>query len=161
MSANQTLTKLGFNEKEIKVYLALLRHGKNKPSALAKLTKLNRATLYHTAKELVSKGVIAEDLSGKFLHFVVLDINSLDKMLEQEKRELKEKEPLVTQVIGELQNIASEKSYPVPKIRFIEYHIFFGSCPQAAPSEPAIRPRSLSRSWSASSKPRPTPVTSC
>ena len=33
---------------------------------------------------------------------------------------MKEKEELVKQAIGELQMVSSEKSYPVPKIRFIE-----------------------------------------
>ncbi|MFA7319008.1 MAG: helix-turn-helix domain-containing protein [Parcubacteria group bacterium] len=120
MLASNTLKKLGLNEKETRVYLALLRHGQAKPAELAKLTKLNRATLYHTAKSLVSSGIIAEDLSGKALQYVILPIDNMKNILESDKRELKEKEKLVKQAVGELQMISSEKSYPVPKIRFIE-----------------------------------------
>ena len=120
MSVNQTLKKLGFNDKEIRVYLALLKHGKTKPSVLAKLIKLNRATLYHVAKGLLSKGIIAEDLSGKVLNFVALPPDNLNKILDQAKRELKEKEGIIKLAIGELDLIKFEKSYPVPKIRFIE-----------------------------------------
>lgn len=120
MSAAQTLKKLGLNDKETRVYLALLRHGKTKPSVLAKLTKLNRATLYHTAKALVSKEIVAEDLSGKFLYYSPLPAKSLENVLENAKRELRAKENLVKQAIGELQLIQSEDAYPVPKIRFIE-----------------------------------------
>ena len=120
MAVQQTLKKLGLNDKETHVYLALLRHGKTKPSVLAKLTKLNRATLYHTAKELVSKGIVAEDLSGKVLHFVALPADNLKNILEYAKRDLKEKEDLIKEAIGELQIINSEKACPVPKIRFVE-----------------------------------------
>jgi len=120
MAIQQTLKKLGFNEKEIKVYLTLLRSGKTKPSILAKVTKLNRATLYNVAKGLLSRGIIAEDMSGSVLHFSPLPPETLDKILEQQKRELKEKEILVKDVIQELQSITTERSYPVPKIRFIE-----------------------------------------
>lgn len=120
MSIQQTLGKLGLNDKEVRVYLALLRYGKAKPSVLAKLTKLNRATLYHLAKSLVSKGIIAEDMSGKVLQFVALPARNLDKILEPAKRELKEKESLIKQAISGLKMITAEKSYPVPKIRFIE-----------------------------------------
>lgn len=120
MSINQILKQLGLNDKEIHIYLTLLKHGKTKPSNLAKLTKLNRATLYHIAKGLVSKGIIAEDLSSKILHFVALPPQNLNKILDQTKRELKEKENLIKLAIRELKMIDCEKAYPVPKIRFIE-----------------------------------------
>lgn len=120
MTIQQTLKRLGLNEKEIKVYFALLKGGKTKPSILAKTTKLNRATLYNTAKNLLSKGIIAEDISGKILHFYPLPPDKLAIILEQPKRELREKEALVKNAVHELRLITAEKKYPVPKIRFIE-----------------------------------------
>jgi len=122
MTLQQTLKKIGLNEKEIKVYLALLKSGKIKPSALAKVTKLNRATLYNIAKSLLSKGIITEDIGGKILHFSPLPPNKLGNILEQSKRELKEKEELVKSAISELNLIAVDKSYPIPRISFIEEH---------------------------------------
>ena len=62
---NELLTQLGFGEKEIKVYLTLLQHGKLSPASLAKIVGLNRSTVYSVAKELKEKGVIAEDLGGQ------------------------------------------------------------------------------------------------
>lgn len=120
MTIQQTLEKLGLNEKEIKVYLALLKSGKTKPSILAKITKLNRATLYAVAKGLLSKGIIAEDMSGSVLHFSPLPPSKFGNILEQSRRELKEKEELVKNAISNLNLLTSEKAYPVPKIRFIE-----------------------------------------
>lgn len=122
MTLQQTLKKLGLNEKEIKVYLTLLKTGETKPSTLAKVTKLNRATLYNIAKSLLSKGVIAEDISGKILHFSPLPPNKLGNILEHSKRELKEKEELVKSAINELNLLAVDKAYSIPKISFIEEH---------------------------------------
>jgi sugar-specific transcriptional regulator TrmB len=120
MTIHQTLKQLGLNEKEVKVYLALLKCGKTKPSTLAKFTKLNRATLYNVASGLLSKGIIAEDMSGPVLHLSPLSPGLLGKILEQPKRELHEKELLVKNAIRELNLITAEKTYPVPKIRLIE-----------------------------------------
>lgn len=120
MTLQQTLQKLGLNEKEIRVYLTLLKSGKTKPSTLAKATKLNRATLYNVAKGLLSKGIIAEDISSSTLHFSPLPPSALHKILDQPKRELLEKEVLIKNALQELNLITAEKTYPVPKIRFIE-----------------------------------------
>lgn len=120
MTIQKTLQKLGLNEKETKVYLALLRAGRTKPSTLAKITRLNRATLYNIAKSLLSKGIIAEDISGKVLHFSPMQPSRLENILEQPKRDLKEKEILVKSAIKELNLITAGKTYPVPKITFVE-----------------------------------------
>jgi sugar-specific transcriptional regulator TrmB len=120
MAINQNLKKLGLNDKEIQVYIALLKNGKTKPSVLANLTKLKRASLYHIAKGLLAKGLIAEDYGGKTLQFTPLPAESLGQILTQSKRDLAEKEILVKKAINEISLISAEKSYPVPKIRFIE-----------------------------------------
>lgn len=120
MAIQQTLKKIGLNDKEIKVYLALQKNGAAKPSVLANLTKLNRATLYNVAQSLIAKGVISEDLSGKSLVFAPLPANGLERILSSAKRELKEKEGLIKDAIAELSLISSGKQYPVPKIRFVE-----------------------------------------
>ncbi|TSC94890.1 MAG: TrmB family transcriptional regulator [Candidatus Berkelbacteria bacterium Athens1014_28] len=120
MSIHQILKNLGLNDKEIKVYLALLKSGKVKPAVLAKITKLNRATLYSVAGNLLSKGIIAEDISSKSLYYVPLPPKNLEKILDQMRREIKDKEVLIKKAVGELNLITAEKLYPVPKIVFIE-----------------------------------------
>lgn len=120
MEIQQTLKQLGFNDKEIKVYLILLKSGRMKPADLAKAAKINRATLYNIAKGLVSKGLVADDLSGKVLYFAPLPASALEGMLDQAKREIKEKEELVKAAISQLSLVSADKAYSVPKIRFIE-----------------------------------------
>ena len=120
MAIRQILKNLGLNDKESKVYLALFKSGKTKPSTLAKITKLNRATLYNVAGNLLAKGIIAEDISSKALHYAPLPPSTLENILEQMRREVKDKEVLIKKAIGELNLITAEKLYPVPKIVFIE-----------------------------------------
>ncbi|MDD5068793.1 MAG: helix-turn-helix domain-containing protein [Candidatus Pacebacteria bacterium] len=120
MAVNETLKKLGLNDKEIKIYLTLLKHGKTKPSSLSSLTKINRATVYNLVNGLLSKGLIAEDLTGKTLYLTPLPPKNLEKILDQQKRELKEREALIKKAIGELSMITPASNYPVPKIQFVE-----------------------------------------
>src|SRR5690242_18725414 len=102
MNTKQVLSKLGLNSKEILGHLELLKHGQLNPAELAKLTKLSRATLYHIAKTLVSKGIVGEDLRSKVLYFVALPPEKLISILGALKRELSEKESLVHEAIGGL-----------------------------------------------------------
>jgi predicted DNA-binding transcriptional regulator len=120
MSIQNTLQKIGLNDKEIKVYLSLLKNGKTTPANLAKLTKINRATIYNVAQGLQSKGIVAEDLTDKILYFSPLPPQNLEQIVERPKRELKAKELLIKKAINDLLLIKADKNYPVPKIRFVE-----------------------------------------
>ncbi len=120
MTINSILKDIGLTDKEIKVYLALLKNGKTIPSTLSKLTQINRASVYSTAKSLLAKGIIAEDLSGKTLYLVPLPLESLKEIVKKPKRELQEKEQLINDAISELSLLTTDKKYPIPKIRFVE-----------------------------------------
>jgi sugar-specific transcriptional regulator TrmB len=120
MTLQTTLSGIGLNDKEIKVYLALLKAGKTTPAALSKTTKINRPTVYNVISSLQLKGIIAQDLSGKTLYVTPLPPKSLEKMVERPQRELNEKKGLIQKAIDELALITADKEYPVPKIRFIE-----------------------------------------
>jgi predicted transcriptional regulator len=49
------LKNLGLSEKEIAVYLEVLKHGRVGPTQVSKITKINRTTVYSVAKELMKK----------------------------------------------------------------------------------------------------------
>lgn len=122
MSIKETLSKLGLSEKEIVLYTTLLKHGRSTPTVLSKMTKINRATVYHTAKGLISRGLIAEDVAGSTIHFLPLSPGNLEKIVEDSRRDLTHKENLVTQAIADLSLVAPDETYTVPKIRFVEEH---------------------------------------
>jgi len=116
---NEKLKKLGFTDKEIEVYLGILKNGKITPADLASYTKINRTTVYSVAKELVKKGVVAEDLSGASAYLVALPPEDLENLVLKQEKEIKEKKKVIDQTVKELKKIASEVRYSVPKVRFI------------------------------------------
>ncbi|MEI6022260.1 MAG: helix-turn-helix domain-containing protein [bacterium] len=120
----QSLQKLGFSEKEIAIYLCVLEHGKLSAAIVARITKINRTTVYSVTKELISKGFIIEDIGGVNRYYTALQPNDIPGLYKKEEQLLQEKKKIVDQVIQELASIPKSKSYSVPKIRFIdEYHL--------------------------------------
>lgn len=119
MAINDTLKKIGLTDKEIKVYLALLKSGRITPTNLSKLTKITRPTVYTIAQSLLSKGIIAEDFAGTTLHLTPLPVENLSQIIDKSRRELSEQESFVHKAIAELGLISAENEYPVPKLRFI------------------------------------------
>lgn len=120
MNIQQTLKKIGLSDKEIKIYLTLQKNGPTRPTLLAKMTQLNRATVYSTAQSLIAKGVIAQDVSGKSIVFNPLPPQELFSIISSGKRELNEKENLIGKAVNDLNLVARSKQYPVPKVRIIE-----------------------------------------
>ncbi len=120
MQLHTSLGSLGFSAKEIQVYLAVIKLGKATPAQIARVTKIGRPTVYNLGKSLVSKGVIAEDVADKILHFVALPPEGLRATVERSKVELARREGMVDSVIEQVALIGSGKTYPVPKLRFVE-----------------------------------------
>jgi sugar-specific transcriptional regulator TrmB len=126
---NELLSQLGFGEKETAVYLALLQHGKITPASLAHIVKINRTTVYSIAKELVQKGVIAEDLGNKTLYLVAKPPQDLEILAQKEEKQLDEKRNIIKNAVEELQAITKATQYSIPKIVFkaedeIENHLY-------------------------------------
>lgn len=116
---NDTLQKLGLSEKEIAIYLAVLQQGKVTPANVAKLTKINRTTVYSVAKELVARGFINEDLAGAYSYLVAVPPSDLNFVIQKEEKALETKKQLIVKAIEELQNVAKNTKYAIPKITFV------------------------------------------
>lgn len=116
----EILKEIGFNEKEIQVYLEALKLGRTTPARIAKNTGINRSTVYSVVKNLVKKGVVAEDIGGKYEYIAALPPDSLEKIIDQKKRQLKKEENLIEKAISELDKMPSGIKFSLPKIRFVE-----------------------------------------
>lgn len=117
---NEYLKQLGFNEKEIAVYLCVVEKGKISAAQVSKLTKINRTTIYSIAKELIKKGLITEDLGGVNRYFIPLPVNELKDLFKKEEEEIKEKKKALESLMQELESLPKSKQYSIPKIRFID-----------------------------------------
>jgi sugar-specific transcriptional regulator TrmB len=116
---NELLIKIGLNEKEIQIYLTVLQYGKITPAALAKVVGINRTTVYSSAKELVVKGLITEDLAGPTISLIAKSPEELVAWLEQEERRVRNKKELAKRAISELQTTIKTRQFALPKIVFI------------------------------------------
>ena len=121
---DQILQQLGFSDKEISIYLCVLEHGKLSAASVARITQINRTTVYSVTKELILKGVIIEDIGGVTRYYTALPPEDLRKLYTKEEQELVDKKKAVEQAIQALASMPKSKNYSVPKIRFIdEYHL--------------------------------------
>lgn len=117
--SNKLLEQLGFSEREIRVYITLLKRGPMKPAELAKATGINRTTLYSLAKKLVAKGIVAEDATTPSAQLIPNNPKKLADILSAERKQLSDKEKLVKQAISDLSKITNEAEHPIPKMQFI------------------------------------------
>lgn len=116
---NTLLTQLGFSEKEIVIYLAILARGKVSPSELSEQTKIKRTTVYSIAQELLRRGVITIDLASNTQNLLALPPEDLQQLVINEEKRILEKQDLVSRAITELKNITKNTLYSIPKMTFI------------------------------------------
>lgn len=114
------LQQLGFNQKEIDVYLDIVKKGKARAAQIARDTGINRTTVYATADKLKEKGVIKEDLAGKSKYYVARDPSSLVQTIDRKRRELDKKEEIAKEAQQELKNMQTGDAFSVPKLEFIK-----------------------------------------
>lgn len=114
------LRSLGLSEKEIRTYNAVLKEGALGPTVLAKRIGVNRTTVYNTARSLVEKGLLIEDMTKRPRVFAVASPADIDKLITEERERLEKRENTLKEFSEELVQNAAETSYPVPKIRFVE-----------------------------------------
>jgi predicted DNA-binding transcriptional regulator len=113
------LTSLGFSEKEIQVYLCVLQHGRIAPANIARLTKINRSTVYFIVGDLITRGVIAEDTTGPTSFILALPPEELLSLIDQEERQLQRKREQTRLALPELQRIAQDTRYVAPRMQFV------------------------------------------
>lgn len=116
---DKTLKKLNFSEKEIDIYLAILKNGKIIPSDLAHVTGINRSTVYSVVSDLEKKKVITHDLSGPIKYVVALPPEDLENLVKDQEKKIQTQKKLIKKAVSELQSFTTGTKYTVPKIRFI------------------------------------------
>ncbi len=113
------LSQLGLSTKESAVYMAVLQQGKVTPAQVARLTKINRTTVYSVAKELIEKGLITEDLGNENAFLIARPPADIKNAIKKEQKVLEEKEVIANRLIPELQQLSKETNFFIPKITFI------------------------------------------
>lgn len=111
----EILLKLGFNEKEVRVYLALLEFSAQPASVIAKKVKMPKATVLFLFNRLVERGYITKSKKGRAQVFYA-DPTDLKRA---KKKELDEQEEALKKAIPLLKEFKNPFSSP-PKTTFFE-----------------------------------------
>ena len=106
------LQQLGFEEKEAKLYAALLELGEAGIVDIARKSGLKRTTVYHILDNLKLRGLVSQTKKDKKVSYIAEDPRSIGE-------DLKEKERLFQKTLPELLSIANlmEKK---PVIKYFE-----------------------------------------
>jgi predicted DNA-binding transcriptional regulator len=105
-SVRQLLGRLGLDEKEVEVYLALFPLRVARVAAISKAAGQSRSHTYLVLRSLERKGLVSEIERGKVIHFVAEPPERLLAYLEDKEREIRSLKPLVQGVLPLLQNIS-------------------------------------------------------
>ena len=116
----QKLKEIGLSEKEVAVYLCILQYQKISPSRVATVTTIHRPTVYSVAKELIRKGLIAEDETGTVKYLVSLGEDAFENLTKDQEYKIANIKKELPGIITTLKQIPKQGAYSIPKIRFIE-----------------------------------------
>ena len=104
------LKELGFEDKEISVYLACLQEKLNTPTSLGKKTGLKRATIYFYLEKLKRKGLIVYEIKKSKKYISALPPKqSLKRYLETKKEKISQEEEIVKGLVLKLGTIVQRE----------------------------------------------------
>ena len=117
---DELLAKLDLNAKEQSVYRAIAEAGKISTARLARLTGINRTTVYSVCNELKKKALIKESVGEKVAYWAAREGAELDRLIAREREALARKEETLGSLKEALKGMPGSKTFSIPKIRYIE-----------------------------------------
>ncbi|MEI7452201.1 MAG: helix-turn-helix domain-containing protein [Candidatus Falkowbacteria bacterium] len=111
------LQNVGLNDKEIKVYLELLRVENDSVLDLSKKTKILRTSIYPILDSLKSKGLIVEVKVGAKIRFQAEAPEKIETYIETQKIKLDEQAQLANEYIPQLKSMSRQTGEkPIVKV---------------------------------------------
>lgn len=84
----EELVKFGLNEREAKIYLALMKEKSSTASNLAKKTKINRTTTYLELENLIKKGLASYVIKDSKRYYQGVNPEKFLDILEEKKKQM-------------------------------------------------------------------------
>ena len=106
-SLRTLLKRLGLDDREAEVYLALLSMHTGKASAIAKAARQPRTHTYLTLRKLEEKGLVSEVDRGSAIAFTAESPEKLLSYLDDREREMRETKKLVTHALPFFKDIST------------------------------------------------------
>lgn len=89
MEIKSVLMEFGLTDKEIDVYLALLRTGNCQASEIAQKTNIHRINVYDILERLQEKGLVGFAIEGKTKKYEAIDPKKILELEEERKEKIK------------------------------------------------------------------------
>ena len=99
------LRELGFSEREIKVYIALLKLGASTVGPIAAKTRMQHSKVYQTLEKLIDKGLVNFVLKSKTKHFQAQNPKHILSLIKEKERKFSE----ILPGLQEMQTFSSEQ----------------------------------------------------
>jgi len=119
MEIPQIFRQLGFSDKEIRVYLALLSSGTSSVRKIAKDTDLNRGSVYEALKSLRETGLVAVYQKHKKPYFLAEDPEKLIEVVERREQGIITLKRQVNELLPELKSLHSHGD-DRPSVKYYE-----------------------------------------
>ncbi len=114
----KSLLTIGFSEKEIEVYLALLELGKGTVTQIARKAGINRPTAYHVLASLELKKLVRTSGKEPKQEYTAESPENIEKILEEKIAEYNAALKQAKEIIPELVSLHNKDNRP--KIKFYE-----------------------------------------
>ena len=88
MDIKRLLQDLGLEEKEAKVYLALLSLGETTATKISKKTNLDRTLIYQLGNKLIEKGLASYIIKNNVRYFSAANPEKLVQDLKEKEKQL-------------------------------------------------------------------------
>ena len=100
---HKTLKELGLENREIKIYLTLIRQDMT-ALQISRSTKIDRTTIYDILEKLTTKGLASHYIKNKSKHFSVLTPKELLNYFQERYSSLKSIMPSLNEISKRIQN---------------------------------------------------------
>ena len=107
----EVLRDLGFSEREIKVYLALLELGSTTVGPIAAKTRLQHSKVYQTLEKLIDRGLVTFVIKSKTKYFQAEEPKQILSIIKEKERSFKEILPELEQKQKQAQSPQTAKVY--------------------------------------------------
>jgi sugar-specific transcriptional regulator TrmB len=107
----EILEKLGFEDKEERIYLSLLKRGKSTASEISEDSGVERTLCYSILQKLIDKAVVSYVVENNVKYFFAAPPQKLLEDLEEKRQELKDSLPKLEELMKTKSEKASAKIY--------------------------------------------------
>jgi len=102
------LSKIGLTKGEIKIYLALIKHGAQSKSPLSSKAEVSSSKVYEITEKLIKKGLAGSFKKNNATYYTATDPKFLIEYIEKKEKELQEEKKVVNKLLPKLQALKRE-----------------------------------------------------